>query len=113
MAKKKPNYCSTVDSHCLERPAGTERKQVKEHYKFITEVNCFHLCMWPRPPSPSEVRNSFVYNSALWKPGPGQATSLGSREVNCLRIRILSGEVVVVPVTGVMACLSLKKVCLT
>lgn len=113
MAKRRPDYWSMVDSHCFERPAGTERKQAKEHCKFITETNCFHLCMWPRAQSLSEVPDSFVYPSALWKPGPGQVTPCGSREANCLRLSVLLGKVVAVAMLGVMAYLSLKQACLT
>lgn len=113
MAKKEPNYCSMVESHYFGRPAGTERKQAKEHYKFITETNCFHLCVWLRAQSSSEVHNSLVHNSALWKPGPGQATPCGTREANCFSLRVLMGMVVVTAVLGVVASLSLKQACLT
>lgn len=108
MAKRGPDYCSMVESHDFERPAGTERKQAKEQYRFITETNCFHLCLWPRAQPLSEVPHSFMYLSALWKPGPGQVTPCGSREANCLRLSVLLGKVMAVAMLGVMAYLSLK-----
>lgn len=68
--------------------------------------------MWLRAGLPSEVHYSSVYNPAFWKPCPGQATAHGSREANCLRVRIVFGKVVALGMVGIKACLSLKEVSL-
>lgn len=69
VAKKEPKYWPLVDAHEFERPTGTERKQMKEHYKFITDTNCFHLGLWLRAQSSGKVPDSFVRSSVRWKPG--------------------------------------------
>lgn len=91
VAEKRPSCCSAVGSHCWkghQAPGGSS----EEHYKSITDTNCFHLCMWLRPWSPSKVHNSSLQNSALWKSGSGQGAgrqlaeeqglSLGRRWLN-------------------------------
>lgn len=74
VAEKQRSCCSAVGSHCSkghQAPGGSS----EEHYKSITDTNCFHLCMWLRPRSPSKVHNSSLPSGSQ---APGRPHLMGA-----------------------------------